>query len=177
MTNGEEELVLVPGHIGNRAALQHLQVRPEQIVDVSNEWGFILARLTSRKPKRLLLVGHPGKLAKLANGDWQTHSSQTASPLPLLKELCRELQLPAGDGQNTVEELFMSFLDEDQRRLLAERTASAIRSRIAADFPGLPEPTVVLINLAGEVLGSSGHGENWPAAVRAASLRAEKDIE
>lgn len=34
--------VLVPGHIGERAAQRHFSLTPEQVVEVSNEWGFML---------------------------------------------------------------------------------------------------------------------------------------
>ena len=34
--------VLVPGHIGERAARAHFRVADEQVVEVGNEWGFVL---------------------------------------------------------------------------------------------------------------------------------------
>jgi cobalt-precorrin-5B (C1)-methyltransferase len=61
--------VLVPGHIGERAAHRHFELRQEQVIEVSNEWGFMLD-LVARAPfKHLLALGHPGKLAKLHKGE------------------------------------------------------------------------------------------------------------
>ena len=61
----------------------HFALRPGQVVEVSNEWGFMLEQAARQAWPHLLLVGHPGKMAKLAEGHWETHSSQSPSVLPL----------------------------------------------------------------------------------------------
>lgn len=165
VANGEDELVLVPGHMGNGAAQTHYQARPEQIVDVSNEWGYMLALAAPLALKKVMVLGHPGKLAKLIQGHWQTHSAQSPSPLPALRQLCRSLDIDPGQEQNTVEELFMMSVDEADRTRLADLVAKQISCKIADKFPGLPEPSVVLINLAGNILGTSFPAEIRPAAV------------
>ena len=40
--NGVAAAVLVPGHIGERADRRHFHLAAEQVVEVSNEWGFML---------------------------------------------------------------------------------------------------------------------------------------
>ena len=154
VANNEDELVLVPGHMGNRAAQNHFKVREEQIVDVSNEWGYILGLIEPLNLKKIMVLGHPGKLAKIPDGHWQTHSSQSPSPLPWLHKLCQRLQLDAGTEQNTVEELFMTSLSGPERSCLAAEVAREIGCKIHTEFPNLPEASVVLINLAGDVLGT-----------------------
>ncbi len=153
IANSEDELVLVPGHMGNRAAQNHFAIRAEQIVDVSNEWGYMLGLLEPLTLKKIMVLGHPGKLAKIPGGHWQTHSSQSPSPLPWLHQLCQSLGVKVEGDQNTVEELFMMSLSESDRLCLANTTAREIANKIQLEFPLLPEVSVGLINLAGDVLG------------------------
>ena len=76
--------VFVPGHIGERAARAHFRVADEQVVEVGNEWGFALDEALRRPFTDLLILGHPGKLAKLTAGDWDTHSARSGSALPVV---------------------------------------------------------------------------------------------
>ena len=79
--------VFVPGHIGERAARAHFRVADEQIVEVGNEWGFALDEALRRPFSALLILGHPGKLAKLTAGDWDTHSGRSGSALPVVARM------------------------------------------------------------------------------------------
>jgi cobalt-precorrin-5B (C1)-methyltransferase len=157
------ELVLVPGHMGNRAALHHFNCSAEQIVDVSNEWGYMFDEMYGLELKQLLLLGHPGKLTKLACGHFQTHSAQSPSPLPWLTELSFKLlgMVPV-EPLNTVEEFFMQWLNSEQRRLIADAVAQKIKIRVSETFRLIPEIEVALINLEGEVLGkTAGCDRQW----------------
>jgi cobalt-precorrin-5B (C1)-methyltransferase len=40
------------------------------------------------------LVGHPGKLAKILAGDWDTHSGRSLSAIQSISQLAREFGLP-----------------------------------------------------------------------------------
>jgi len=76
--------VFVPGHIGARAAQAHFRIAEGQIVEVGNEWGFLLDEALRSPFSALLILGHPGKLAKLTTGDWDTHSGRSQSALPIV---------------------------------------------------------------------------------------------
>jgi cobalt-precorrin-5B (C1)-methyltransferase len=147
--------VLVPGHIGERAARALLKVRDEQVVEVANEWGFALDEAAGRPFTGLILLGHPGKLAKLAAGDWDTHSARSKSALPVVEKLHAEvLGGPAG-GAATVEGHFGALDGTDQRRL-GDALAAAIRSAAGARAGMNPAPAVILIDLGGRILGTAG---------------------
>lgn len=164
VAEGLNEIVLAPGNMGNGAALSHFGVAQEQIVDVSNEWGYMLEQVEKCRLKRLLIVGHPGKLGKLAMGQWQTHSSHSISSVPFVAELGQDLLDLSEEEANTVEELFMQRLGSKSRIVLGERLAEAIALRISATYPLLPQATVVLINLKREIIGSFGDVESWRKA-------------
>lgn len=75
------EIVLSPGNLGQRFARTRLNLPLKQIVQMSNFVGFALESLnrTLLEARRTLpmlwIVGHPGKLAKLLCGHWDTHST------------------------------------------------------------------------------------------------------
>ena len=156
-----KKLVLVPGNMGNKAAQRYFSVKPQQIIDVSNEWGYLLEQTEKHPFEQLLIVGHPGKLAKLALGQWQTHSAQSDSAVPYVSKMAAEIVMTPLPEANTVEELFMEFLDEKQRRQLGDRIAGEIRQKIDQTYPQLPTVVVMLINLKQQIIGRSGDFTLW----------------
>ena len=55
----------------------------------------------------------------------------------------------------------MVQLSGAERQLIADRLAERIRLAVARKFVQLPEIAVVLINLQGELIGSSGYLTPW----------------
>ncbi len=158
--SGVTGLVLVPGNISERAARNRLRVTAEQVIQVSNYWGFMLDESARGAFTRLLILGHPGKLAKLVNGDWDTHSSNSASALPIVLRLAATvLETPMPESP-TVEGVF-SGLEISRRELLANALAADILRAIVARI-GEQKPTaVILINMSGEILGGAGDITPW----------------
>lgn len=68
-----EKLVLVFGNIGERCALD-LGFSREQIVIISNFVGFALQCVCMKNIKEVLIIGHIGKISKVAYGCFNTHS-------------------------------------------------------------------------------------------------------
>lgn len=150
--------VLVPGNIGERAARKLLKVADEEIVQVSNHWGFMLDEAAKRPFDRVLVMGHPGKLAKLIDGEWDTHSSSSASAVETVKRIAGEL-LTETDF-TTVEGIFTS-LSPVSASVLGCRLASAIREVVRARLDKPMEISVALINMSCELLGSKGEMASW----------------
>jgi cobalt-precorrin-5B (C1)-methyltransferase len=143
--------VLVPGHIGERSARRHLKLADDQLIEVGNEWGFVLEGLAKYSFEHVLLWGHPGKLAKLAGEEWDTHSSRSASPVEIVKRL--GLMPPLESDPVTMEGLF-AMLNPDEQQKLAAELGGAI-SRAAAQKCGqCCRISVGLVNMTGELLGS-----------------------
>ncbi len=112
--------VFVPGRIGEKAAKALFKLSPEQLIEAGNEWGFILDQAAEMPFARLLVVGHPGKLAKLVGGWWDTHSSRSGSAVPLVVGLASELLGRPPEPSATVEGIFEQ-LNDAERRTLAGR--------------------------------------------------------
>lgn len=153
---GAQAVALVPGHLGERALRAWRDgIEP---VEVSNEWGCALDLAAAKGFRALLLAGHPGKLVKLAEGHFDTHSSRSPTPLAKVRRLAEAAAgRPLGDS-GTVEGLFQALAPEQQLALaqhLAREVAQAARSRT-----GLP-CGVLLTDMAGGVYGGSLEGSPW----------------
>ena len=71
---GAEEVLLTPGNYGKDFAARSFDVRPEIPVMTSNFIGDALDSCKELGFQNVLLVGHIGKLVKLAGGMMNTHS-------------------------------------------------------------------------------------------------------
>ncbi|MGR3311578.1 MAG: cobalt-precorrin-5B (C(1))-methyltransferase CbiD [Candidatus Brocadiales bacterium] len=87
---GFDSVVLAPGNIGERAILQSFKLPKEQVVLMGNYVGFMLIEAAKRGFKKVVLAGHPGKLAKLIRGDFYTHSSKSKSANDLIIDILNE---------------------------------------------------------------------------------------
>ncbi|MEF8788457.1 MAG: cobalt-precorrin-5B (C(1))-methyltransferase CbiD [Planctomycetota bacterium] len=158
--DGHSRPVLVPGHVGSRAAEKHLSAPEAAVIEVSNEWGHALDRAAERSFRGLMVAGHPGKLAKLAAGDWNTHSSRSGSAVPVVRQLAGEAASGAPADCGTTEELFSSLSPAD-RKTAGNRTAQAVRDVVRERTNRRMEIAVFLTDMQGEVLGSAGDVETW----------------
>jgi cobalt-precorrin-5B (C1)-methyltransferase len=150
--------VLVPGNVGERAARRHFALADDQIIHVSNEWGFMLAQVAAREFKSVLVVGHPGKLAKLADGEWDTHSSRSPSAVATVAGLAGRLGVALPDELSTVEGAFESTAP-DARTRLGNALAAAVRTAVQALLP--QAVSVALVNMQGDLLGTDGELTQW----------------
>jgi cobalt-precorrin-5B (C1)-methyltransferase len=159
---GERSPVLVPGKIGKSAAERCFALRPGQIVEVSNEWGYMLEKTVGRGFEALLLLGHPGKLAKLAMGHWDTHSRSAPSASAFVRGIAVDL---FGDApaSATVEGV-LEALPPAGKRVVAERVAAEVGRSASAKLECGLVPAVVLIDMKGEILGTSGDLTPWNSA-------------
>ena len=146
--------VFVPGNMGRKAALQYFQLVPEQIIDVNNEWGEMLAYAQTFTFSHMLVLGHPGKLAKLVCGDWNTHSSYSQSALPYVYGLTIQLGYSLPKDLPTVEGIFQALPSNQQLGdVLAEKVRQAITEKVDNQF----SVSVVLTDTQSHWLGTAGN--------------------
>jgi cobalt-precorrin-5B (C1)-methyltransferase len=151
---------LVPGNVGARAARRHFSLRDEQLIEVGNEWGFVVNLLPQRAFSAVLLLGHPGKLAKLAAGHWDTHSARSSQATLYLGQLCPEVLGHPSPDSTTAEGIFAALRPPEKMTLadeLAKRVRAAVASRMGNHLP----VAVFLVDMAGECLGADGDFAPW----------------
>ncbi|MBI4667162.1 MAG: cobalamin biosynthesis protein CbiD [Nitrospinae bacterium] len=161
LAGGNEFLVFTAGNIGSKTALALLDVKPEAVVEVSNEWGFMLDTVRGKPVKALLVAGHPGKLAKLAGGYWDTHSSRSGSAVPIVSALASKTLGVSMEGHSTVEGIFETLTGAEINTVasaLAERVRQAVLAKVEQKFP----VAVALVDMKGRILGDSGDMGPWP---------------
>ncbi len=70
-----EDIIFVPGNIGEKIAEKILDINEDQIIQMTNFAGFMFEEAAKRKIRNLTLLGHIGKLVKLAGGIFNTKHS------------------------------------------------------------------------------------------------------
>ena len=156
---GVRHLVLTPGHIGTRGARARFGLADEQVIEVGNEWDFITRALGEYSFQAVLIAGHPGKLAKLAAGDWDTHSARSAGAVAFVRALAGRAGCPAPEAQTT-EGLFEALAAAPRRRL-ADELAGLVRQAVADKIARRAPVAVLLVDMAGGPLGGDGDFSPW----------------
>ncbi len=160
VAGGARRVALTPGHIGERAARRHFALGEREVVEVSNEWGSTMRLIAERPFEQILVVGHPGKLAKLCVGQWDTHSSRSNSALPVVTELAERLLGREPEESRTVEGLFLGLSVEERGRL-GNELAHLVCSRIQSRLEDKVGTAVALVDMQGEILGRDGDWTVW----------------
>ena len=113
---GKEYALLTPGNYGSDFIRQNLDVDLNTAVQVSNFLGDALDICRALGFRGALLVGHIGKLVKLAGGMWNTHSRFGDCRMELLAAHAAALGL----RQEKTQELLSCVMCDDALRILQE---------------------------------------------------------
>ena len=151
---GVERPVLVPGAKGERAALAEGFDR-EAIMHMGNFAGMMVAAAGERGFKSITLLGHVAKLAKLARGDFNTHSRLSPMPLDVLADCA---QAAGWDRQRARGLMLLTTTEAAVRQLMAEgavdviQAAAARAAAVVSREYGM-EASVIFTDSGGEIIG------------------------
>jgi cobalt-precorrin-5B (C1)-methyltransferase len=156
-----EIMAFTPGRLGRDFA-RGLGVAERQIIQISNFVGFSLAAAQKAlsdddwQLPLLLIAGHPAKLAKVLQGDWDTHSQRSKMAMDVLAEVAEEGSwaeaAPAMRRANTVEEIAGTFARPEFWREVEEQISRAMHARV----PRVNEVRVRLFAMDGAALSDAG---------------------
>ena len=152
--------VLVPGHIGEKAARRHFRLSDPQVIEVANEWAFVLDRIGEYRFDRLLVLGHPGKLAKLAMGHWDTHSARSPGAVSFVAAFAETLLARAPPPCPTVEGV-LGALPAPDREQVAAKLAGRVREAVVHRLGTGRDVAVALVDMRGDILGFEGELATW----------------
>ena len=113
---GEEYALLTPGNYGSDFIRQNLDVDLNTAVQVSNFLGDALDICRALGFRGALLIGHIGKLVKLAGGMWNTHSKFGDCRMEIIASHSAALGLRA----ERTEEILHCATCDDALRILDE---------------------------------------------------------
>ncbi len=182
---GYETVVLVPGSLGERSFLNLFNIPKDQVIQISNFVGFMLDAAGQRNFKRIILAGHPGKLAKLLRGDFQTHSAVSRPANDILIDIIEQQVQNEGSGVggqktetrlpnailnhlkevSTVEGI-VELLREYKYLSIMDEVAEKVEDKVGAFYKGEQQfaPTevgVILFDMKGSIIGISNSAQIW----------------
>jgi cobalt-precorrin-5B (C1)-methyltransferase len=156
LAQGYDEVVLTPGRIGERTAIEK-GVPEDAIIQMGNFVGDMLMECVKRGIKKAVLFGHVGKLTKVAAGFFNTHSRASASALEViarhasLYDIRREVVdslLEANTAEHAVE-----ILGGEGALVVFDSLAEKAAKRAEGYVDGKMKISTAFISLKGEVVG------------------------
>lgn len=153
-----EDLVFVPGNIGEKLALKQLEVTKEQIVQTGNFVGFMFEEAEKRGITKFTFFGHMGKLIKVAGGIFDTKHAVADGR----REIMVTHAALCGADRQHLQKLFDSKTTDDMMDILNEinlsvevsnSIASAIKDRCKQRFD--LDLNVILVDMEGTYLNSN----------------------
>jgi cobalt-precorrin-5B (C1)-methyltransferase len=163
--NDAKRIALLPGKIGRGYAKEVLGLPENRSVQIANFLGDALEFLQQaleeerRHLEVLWLLGHPGKLAKVLDNVWDTHSSKSDMAMNVVARIAAE----RGFDNRVVQELEQANTVEAAIDILNKQPGSQalwtdIEQRIArlvhVRVPAVQQVEVRLFNLQGDSLGA-----------------------
>ena len=153
-----EDLVFVPGNIGEKLALKRLGIAKEQIVQTGNYVGFMFEEAEKRGINKFTFFGHMGKLIKVAGGIFNTKHAVADGR----REIMVTHAALCGVNHNDLQRLFDSKTTDDMMDILNEldvsvevsnSIAQAIRDRCMQRFE--IDLNVILVDMEGTFLNDN----------------------
>ena len=89
---GYETIILVPGNIGRSAVKNAYNIPDDKIIMVSNFVGDMLIE-AAKLFENIVIIGHPGKLIKILDGYFNTHSKYSKPAVNKVKSDLMSLKL------------------------------------------------------------------------------------
>ena len=153
-----DDLVFVPGNIGEKLALKKLDITKEQIVQTGNYVGFMFEEAEKRGIKKFTFFGHMGKLIKVAGGIFNTKHAVADGRRDIM--VCHAAI--CGADRQALQRLYDSKTTDDMMDILNEidlsvevsnSIADAIHERCMQRFD--LDLNVILVDMGGNYLNNN----------------------
>ena len=158
LASGIEDLVFVPGNIGEKLALKNLDITKEQIVQTGNFVGFMFEEAEKRGITKFTYFGHMGKLIKVAGGIFDTKHAVADGR----REVMVTHAALCGADRESLQKLYDSKTTDDMMNILEDidlslevsnSIASAIHERCLQRFD--LDLNVILVDMEGNYLNDN----------------------
>lgn len=127
---GHSKIVLVPGNHGERFVQQQLNIEQDIVVTMSNFVGYMLQEANRLNFEQVLIVGHLGKLIKIAAGVFHTHSHIADARLETLVTHLALLNAP----HDLLRQIYHCLTTEEALELIEEHGYQAVYQNIAQEI-------------------------------------------
>ena len=155
---GYRKATLVLGYVGERFCKAVLELPDDSIIKIGDHVGFMLEQCVRKRIEEVLLIGHIGKLVKVAYGQFNTHSRSGDRRIETIAQYAARW----GADSETIEAILKETTAEATVELLRGKGLMTIFDHIAQQVvsqanefaSGKLKLTCIILSLGGEVLGS-----------------------
>lgn len=168
---GYTTAILVPGRIGQEIAKEQLGISINQMAETSNFIGFMLEQCVKIGFKNILIIGHIGKIIKLASGSFHTHNRMSDGRMETIvayaalegasQQVCEELM----DCRTT--EAAMPIIEREHLEGIYQRVADRASLRSMRYIAQDANVGIIISTLDGTILAVDevakkiGEEESW----------------
>lgn len=124
--SGYKDVVLILGYVGEQYC-KNKSIDKNLIIKIGDHIGYMLKECAQKKIKRVLLVGHIGKLIKIANGQFDTNIKYGDNRVETIARFARS----CGAGKKVIARILMQKTAEATIDILRENNLSAVFQEIA----------------------------------------------
>ncbi|MCW4044385.1 MAG: cobalt-precorrin-5B (C(1))-methyltransferase CbiD [Candidatus Bathyarchaeota archaeon] len=158
LAKGYERIFMVPGNIGERITKKLFKAPDDAIVQTGDFMGYMLDKTVEKGVKEIVLVGHPGKLTKLAAGIFNTHHKMGDARAEVIAAYAGA----AGADSQLIKRILKSNTTEEAASLLQQANlsqatfngiAERVRTRVMERIKEKAKVSVIIVSLDGAILG------------------------
>lgn len=159
LAKGYTRVFMVPGNIGEKITKQLFKALDDSIVQTGDFMGFMLDKAVEKGVRAIMLLGHPGKLVKLAAGIFNTHHKMGDARAEVIAAYAGAVGADSDTincilQSNTTEEAAEILKQVNLSRATFDRIAEKVRSRVMDRIKEKAEVSVIIVSLDGAVLGT-----------------------
>ena len=158
IARGYKRILYVPGNIGERIAKQQFNVPEDAIIQTGDFVGYMLDKAVEKGVKEIILLGHSGKLVKLAARIFNTHHKVGDAR----NEVIASYAGAAGADTKTINELLVANTTDEATEILRQanileatydRIAQRVNQQVSDRVENNIKISVVIVAMDGKVLG------------------------
>ena len=158
VAKGFTRIFVVPGNIGDRITRKLFHQPEDAIIQTGDFLGYMMDKAAAKGVTEIILLGHPGKLVKLAANIFNTHHKVADAR----NEVIAAYAGAVGTDTQTINRLLKANTSEEAITILKEtdllkatfdRIAERVSQRVSERVENKAKIYVIMVSLEGEVLG------------------------
>jgi cobalt-precorrin-5B (C1)-methyltransferase len=158
LARGYKRIVFVPGNIGEKISRQQFGVPEDAIVQTGDFVGYMLDKAVEKGVKEIVMIGHSGKLVKLAANIFNTHHKVGDAR----NEVIAAYAGAAGADTKTISALLQSNTSDQATEILKgvnlveatyDKIAQRVSQRVSDRVENKIKISIVIVSMDGKVLG------------------------
>ena len=158
LARGYKRIFFVPGNIGERMAKQQFNAPEDAIVQTGDFVGYMLDKAVEKGVKEIIVLGHSGKLVKLAANIFNTHHKVGDAR----NEVIASYAGAVGADTKTINALLQANTSDEASEILKQanlleaaydRIAQRVSQRVSDRVENKIKISVIIVSMDGKVLG------------------------